>query len=453
MKPQILIVEDDRSMCEFLEVGLHKRGFEVKWTTDPRQVPDLLRSERVEVVVTDLNMPEMNGIDLTQQISGNRPDLPIIAITGFGTIESAVAVMRAGAYDFVVKPLEIDTLALVLQRAVQHRALREEIKLLRRAVAASRGFEDILGESAEMKQAFDLLSRVAEADVSVLVFGESGTGKELAARALHQRSGRRHGPFIAVNCSALPEPLLESELFGHTRGAFTDARAPRRGLFQRAEGGTLFLDEIGDLPLTLQPRLLRALQERTVRPVGSDDEVPIDVRVIAATNQDLEAAVAERRFREDLFYRLNVVQLRLPPLRARGTDVLLIAQRFVELAATRQNKRIQGLTSKAAERLLSYSWPGNVRELQNCIERAVALASYDQIGVDDLPEKIRDHCPKSVVLASEHPSELVSMEELERRYVLRVLEVVGGNKSLAAEILGFDRRTLYRKLERYGTFN
>ena len=395
-------------------------------------------------------MPGQDGIELTRQLVGNRSDLPVIVITAFGSMESAVEAMRAGAYDFVTKPLEVDSLALVLQRAVQHRALREEVKLLRRAVAASHGVDNLIGESSEMRRVFNLLSRVAEADVSVLVLGESGTGKELVARAVHTRSQRKDGPFIAVNCSALPEALLESELFGHTRGAFTDARSPRRGLFQQAHGGTVFLDEIGDLPLALQPRLLRALQERKVRPVGSDTEIDIDVRVLAATNQDLESAVSEKLFRGDLYYRLNVVQVRLPPLRARGNDVLLLAQHFLRQTAARLDKHVERMSPSVAERLLAYSWPGNVRELQNCIERAVALTAYDQLGVDDLPEKIRDYRPSQVLLASDHPSELVTMDEIERRYILRVLDVVSGNKSLAAQILGFDRRTLYRKLERYG---
>jgi two-component system response regulator AtoC len=450
MKPLILVIDDDRGMCELLELGLAKRGYEVRSTTDARKVLELLQQASFAAVVTDLNMPGQNGIELTRQLIGNRPDLPVVVITAFGSMESAIEAMRAGAYDFLTKPLEVDALAIVLQRAVQHHALREEVKLLRKAVAAAQSFDSLIGESNEMRQVFDLLSRVADADVSVLIGGESGTGKELVARSIHNRSIRKNGPFVAVNCAALPEALLESELFGHTRGAFTDARSTRRGLFQQAQGGTVFLDEIGDLPLSLQPRLLRVLQERKVRPVGSDTEVDIDVRVLAATNLDLEKAVTERQFREDLYYRLNVVQLRLPPLRARGNDVLLLAQHVLDQTAIRLSKRVQRLTPKVAERLLAYSWPGNVRELQNCIERAVALTAYDQIGVDDLPEKVRDYRPSQVLLISDHPSDLLSMEEVERRYILRVLDVVSGNKSLAAQILGFDRRTLYRKLERFG---
>jgi len=319
---------------------------------------------------------------------------------------------------------------------------------LRNAVEASRRFEDLLGASPAMRRVYDLLDRIVDADTSVLISGESGTGKELVAQALHRRGARRDGPFVAVNCAALPEALLESELFGHTRGAFTDARAARTGLLAQATGGTLFLDEIGELPLGLQPKLLRALQERMVRPVGGDTEVPFDARLITATNRDLETAVEERRFRDDLFFRINVIQIDLPPLRARGGDVLLLAQHFVDHFARRAGKEVRGLSPPAAEALLAYAWPGNVRELQNCIERAVALTRYEQIALDDLPDKVRSYRPSYVVLAADDPSELVPMEEVERRYIQRVMHAVGGNKTLAARVLGFDRKTLYRKLDR-----
>jgi two-component system response regulator HydG len=291
---------------------------------------------------------------------------------------------------------------------------------------------------------------VADSDASVLITGESGTGKEVVARALHARSKRRAGPFVAVNCAAMPEALLESELFGHTKGAFTDARAARTGLFLQADRGTLLLDEIGELPPGMQPKLLRALQERVVRPVGGSAEIPFDVRIVAATNRDLETAIEERTFRADLYYRLDVIHVELPPLRSRGSDVLVLAQRFVEEFATRAGKGVTGISAPAAEKLLAYAWPGNVRELMNCVERAVALTRYDQITVDDLPAKVKDHRPSHVLVASEDPSDLVPLEEVERRYVLKVLESAGGNKTLAARILGLDRKTLQRKVERSG---
>jgi two-component system response regulator HydG len=291
--------------------------------------------------------------------------------------------------------------------------------------------------------------KLADSDASVLVTGESGTGKEVVARALHRMGRRRNGPFIAINCAAMPEALLESELFGHARGAFTDARSSRTGLFVQSDGGTLLLDEIGELPMSLQPKLLRALQERHVRPVGGDSEVAFDVRLVCTTNRDLEEAIEEERFREDLFFRVNVVHVQMPPLRARGTDVLLLAQHFLVRYATQAGKQVVGISPAAAERLMAYTWPGNVRELQNCIERAVALTTFEQIAVDDLPEKIRAYRRSHVIVASDDPSELVPLEEVERRYILRVVEAVGGNKTLAAQVLGMGRKTLYRKLERW----
>jgi two-component system response regulator HydG len=450
MSGRVLVVDDDRSMCELLEAGLGPKGFETTWTTSAAEALERLATADVDAVVTDLNMRGMSGLELCQQVVASRPDVPVIVITAFGSLETAIAAIRAGAYDFITKPLEIDALALALARAVQHRVLRDEVKRLRRVVEDARGFGDLLGASASMRKVYDLLERVGESDASVLISGESGTGKELVARALHRRGRRGGGPFVAVNCAAVPEPLLESELFGHARGAFTDARTARAGLFLQASGGTLFLDEIGDLPFPLQPKLLRALQERVVRPVGSDVEVPFDVRLIAATNRDLEAAVEERRFREDLFFRINVLHVELPPLRARGSDVLLLAQGFIDRYAAQAAKQVTGLSPGAAERLLAYAWPGNVRELQNCIERAVALTRFEQLTVEDLPEKIRTYRRSHVLIAGDDPSELVPLEEVERRYVLKVMEAVGGNKTLAARILGLDRKTLYRKLERCG---
>jgi two-component system response regulator HydG len=300
-----------------------------------------------------------------------------------------------------------------------------------------------------MQQLYQQLAQLSETEASVLICGESGTGKELVARSIHHGSSRKDGPFVAINCAALPEALLESELFGHIKGAFTDARTDRKGLFQQAECGTLLLDEIGDMPLTVQPKLLRALEESTVRPVGSDKEIAFDARLITATNRDLLSRVDDGEFREDLFYRINVIQLELPPLRARGSDVVQLAQHFVDRIAAQADKQVTGLSEPAAERLLSYSWPGNVRELRNVMERAVALTRFDKISVDDLPDKIQNYRSSQVFVGGDDPSELVPLEEIERRYVLHVLKSVGGNKTLAARVLGLDRKTLYRKLQQY----
>jgi two-component system response regulator HydG len=447
---RVLVVDDDVSMCDLLADDLGRSGFDAVSRRSASAALEFLSTEDVDAIVTDLNMRGMNGLELCERIVTNRPDVPVIVITAFGSLETAIRAIRAGAYDFITKPFEVDALVLALERAVRHRALQEEVKRLRRAVEERCRFDGLLGESEAMKEVYDLLDRVVDSDAAVLITGESGTGKEVVAHALHHRGRRSAGPFMAINCAAMPEQLLESELFGHTRGAFTDARAARTGLFLEANGGTLFLDEIGDLPLALQPKLLRALQERVVRPVGGTEEVPFDVRLVASTNRDLETAVEEGRFREDLYFRINVIQVPLPPLRARGGDVLLLAQHFIEQHAARAEKRVTGLSPAAAERLVSYAWPGNVRELQNCIERAVALARYEEIVVDDLPERIRAYRGSYVVLAADDPSELVPLEQVERRYILRVVEAVGGNKTVAARVLGLDRTTLYRKLERYG---
>ena len=448
MERRVLIIDDDRSMCEVLETELRRRNFEAFTLTSADEALKRLNEEDFGIVVTDINMQGMSGVDLCRQIAANREDIPVVVMTAFGSMEAAVSAIRAGAYDFVTKPFEMDDLALTIERGLKHRALREEVKRLRRAVTEQQRFDDIIGTSPSMKKMYDLVSRVAETETTVLVTGESGTGKELVAKALHLRSTRKEGAFVAINCAAMPESLLESELFGHVKGAFTDARNSRSGLFVKATKGTLFLDEIGEMPAGMQAKLLRALQERTVRPVGGDTEVPFDTRIIAATNRDLETEVEEKRFREDLFYRINVVRIHVPPLRARGSDILLLAQHFLQRHQANGPQRVVGLKSAAADKLLSYPWPGNVRELQNCIERAVALTQFDHIGLEDLPERIREFKTSRITIESNDPAELLPMEEVERRYILRVLEAVGGNKTLAAQVLGFDRRTLYRKLER-----
>ncbi len=450
MPARILIVDDEQSMCDLLEADLGCRGLDTTCFTSAELAFAAVQQQPFDVVLTDLKMPGVDGIQLCERIVANRPDIPVVVMTAFGSLETAVQAIRAGAYDFITKPVEMDMLALTLQRAVDHRALQEKVKLLSEAVERTQRFDQILGASPPMQKLFDQLARIADSETSVLITGESGTGKEMVARAIHNKSRRAAAPFVAVNCAALPETLIESELFGHAQGAFTDARADRKGLFLQAEGGTLFLDEIGDLPLPMQAKLLRALEERRLRPVGGDCELPFDVRLITATNRDLDTAVEEQRFREDLFFRVNVIQIELPPLRARGTDILLLAQHFIELFTARSGKQVGGMSESVAEKLLAYSWPGNVRELRNAIEHAVALARYDQLAVEDLPEKIRDYSGRCVVLAGDNPTELVPMEEVERRYILHVLDAVGGNKTLAARTLGLDRKTLYRKLSQYG---
>jgi DNA-binding NtrC family response regulator len=451
MSGRIMVVDDDRNMCELIQTDMQQRGFHVSWYTSAEEALRILKNEEFDVVLTDMEMPGMNGIDLCDRIVLNRPDVPVIVITAFGSLETAVRAIRAGAYDFVSKPVEMDILALTLERATKHHSLQEKVKTLSEALKRSEKFDELIGSSIPMQNLYDQVSRIADSEATVLITGESGTGKELVARVLHKKSRRCSGPFVAINCAALPGTLLESELFGHTRGAFTDARSARKGLILQADGGTLLLDEIGDFPITLQPKLLRALEERTLRPIGGDSEIPFDVRIISTTHQDLESAVEEGRFREDLFFRINVIQVELAPLRARGMDVLLMAQHFTEEFAARTDKHIVGMSEAVAEKLLDYSWPGNVRELRNVIERAVALTRYEKLAVEDLPEKIRAYRSTHMIIGSNDPADLVSLEELERRYILHVLQSVGGNKTLAARVLGFNRKTLYRKLQLYGT--
>ncbi len=449
-RARVLVVDDDAEMCELLEASLAST-FEVSTSTAAERALAVLRTTHVDVLVTDLRMSGMQGIDLCRAALDVQPDLAVIVITSFGSLGAAIESIRAGAYDFVTKPFPLETITVCVERAVQHRKLKSEVRRLEEEVRHAVGLRTVVGASAAIERVRALVGRVAASEASVLLTGESGTGKELVARAIHDASPRAAGPFVAINCAALPESLLEAELFGHVKGAFTDARRTRAGLFVQADAGTLFLDEVGDMPLGLQPKLLRALQERSVRPVGGDVEVPFDVRVIAATNRDLEGALAERGFREDLYYRLNVVEVALPPLRVRGEDILLLAQHFLLRCASRDRKPVTGFTSQVADVLLRYSWPGNVRELANCIERGVALTSHERVVVDDLPERVRAEVRRVPLPLVDPPAELVTLEELERRYILQVFEAVGRSRTLAAQVLGVDRKTLYRKLERYGS--
>ena len=446
----MLVVDDDPALTELVATTLSASGYE---TVSARSVTEALEQAATRsfaAVVTDIQMPGQNGLDLCKRLVGGQPGLPVIVMTGFGSMELAIAALRAGAYDFLTKPLNTDVLVAAVARAVEASSLRAEVKRLRHAVVDSHTFDELIGDSPPMRRLFELIERIAATDTTVLITGESGTGKELVARALHRRSRRAVRPFVALNCSAVPAGLMESELFGHAKGAFTDARSSHSGLFVQADGGTLVLDELGELPLPLQPKLLRALEERTVRPVGGTAEVPYDVRLVCATNRDLETAVEDGRFREDLYYRINVIHVPIPPLRERGRDILLLAQHYIDRFAATPGNEVVGPTTSAAERLLTYAWPGNVRELRNAIESATALARHDRITLDDLPERIRRFRPTELVVPLDDTQSLQTMEEVERRYILRVLETLAGNKRQAARVLGFDRRTLYRKLERYG---
>jgi DNA-binding NtrC family response regulator len=444
---RVLVVDDDAAAGEVLHEALGLRGFDVLLASSSAQAIERLAHHPVEVVLTDLRMPGGTGIELAEHLARSQRGLPVIVITAFGSIAMAVEAIRRGAYDFLTKPYDLEVVALALDRAVAHRHLQQELELLRSSKHEP-GWGELIGQSPAMEAVYRTIERVGPADSNVLVTGESGTGKELVARALHAASQRAGGPFIAVNCGAVPEPLFESELFGHVRGAFTDARGARSGLFARASGGTLFLDEIGEMPAGMQVKLLRALQERVIRPVGSDQEVKVDVRIVAATNRDLESEVAAGRFRQDLFFRVQVIEIVLPPLRARGNDILLLASAMARATAIRRGRSVPSMPPSFASALLRYDWPGNVRELQNAIERAVALAESDELVIEHLPERIG--AAPMTLAPGDRGAELVSLEIMERRHILAVMSAVGGNKKLAAQVLGLDRSTLYRKLEAYG---
>ncbi len=450
MHGHILVVEDDIDTATLVCEALRKRGFDAHAVYSAEQCLERLRSFVADIVITDIHMATLSGIELCQRIARDHPDTLSMVITAETGLETAIAAIRAGAYDYLTKPLKVDVLAVAVARALEHLGLKNELKALRSTNLQARARHGIAGSSPAIRETVDMIERVAGSDATVLITGESGTGKELVARALHDLSGRHDQPFVAINCAAMPAPLLESELFGHVRGAFTDAKHARQGLFVQAGSGTIFLDEIGEMPAEMQVKLLRVLQERRVRPVGGDEEVEVRARVVTATNRNLEIEVEETRFREDLYYRINVVPIAVPPLRARMDDVLLLAQHFLRRIAKQLKKPVDGLSAPAARKLLEYDWPGNVRELENCMERAVALSRHSDITIDDLPVKLLEYSAAKMVVDATSPLEMITIDEMQRRYVRHVLTAVSGNKTHAARVLGIDRRSLYRRLEAHG---
>ena len=441
----IFVVDDDASSRDLLSRILASEGHRVTALADGREALEELRrgGSPPDLVVSDIRMGEVDGLELTDALRLESPDTKVILVTAFGNIDGAVEAIRRGAFDYISKPYDVDAIKVVVARALEQRRLSLENRALRRDLRDKYRLENVVGRSEAMLQVYKTAARVAATDATVLIEGESGTGKELVARAIHAASPRSAGPFVAVDCGAIAEGVLESELFGHARGAFTGAQASRRGLFEEATHGTLFLDEIGDVGPNLQARLLRALQEGTVRRVGTNEAIAVDARVVAASNRDLAQAAKEGRFREDLFYRLNVVNIRIPPLRERREDIPLLAEHFAA-----KHGRPEGATVSPAARdlLLAYDWPGNVRELENVVARALALNPSGVITPDDLPEHLRGARPAppggTSFLASDRPP----LAELDRRYASQVLRETGGNKTRAAEILGIDRKTLYRLL-------
>jgi len=410
-----------------------------------REALKKLGEEEYAVVLTDLRMQGMQGLELLNEVKQGYPGTNVIIMTAFGSVESAIDAMKQGAYDYVTKPIKNEEMALVVEKAVRDALLRREVQQLRRAVREDYSFHQILGKSKPMREVFDLIRRVADSQTNVLITGESGTGKELAAKAIHFNSDRKGGPFVPVNCAAIPEMLLESELFGHMKGAFTDAKGDKRGLFEEAHGGTLFLDEISELPLMLQAKILRAIQEKEIRRVGSTKAVSVDARIIAATNLSLTDEVKAKRFREDLYYRLNVIEIRMPPLRERREDILLLTDAFLKKCAEASKKALKGISESALALLMDYPWPGNVRELENVIERAVTLTRGEKVLPEDLPPAIHGSRGDKKVI-DDAADKTLPLEDVEKEYILRILDKTGGNKYQAAQLLGIDRKTLYRKL-------
>jgi two-component system response regulator AtoC len=440
--PRLLVVDDDSVTCRLLADVFKRDGYTVIGETDPRRALARVADEPVDLAILDVRMPELDGLSLLRGLRERLPDLPVVIMTAFGSIDTAVQAITSGAVDYLSKPMDVEEI-----RATVRKALGRSAEAQAALPVAGEELGGVVGRSPAMVEVYKTIARVAPGRSTVLILGESGTGKELIARAIHQNSPRRKRPFVAIDCGGLTETLLESELFGHVRGAFTGAIGDAPGLFAEADGGTIFLDEIGDVSPALQAKLLRVLQEHQIRPVGGSMWRAVDVRVIAATNRDLATAVEEGRFREDLYYRLKVVTLQLPPLRERREDVPLLVDHLVRRAARECRKAVTGVSEQALEWLRGYHWPGNVRELAHVLERGVALAQQEVLTAEDLPEELRRPGPAP---ARATPDDRPTLAELKRRYVHRVFEESGGNVSRAAQVLGVDRRSLYRMLQRYG---
>jgi two-component system response regulator HydG len=448
----ILIVDDDQNHLKTLQTIVKSWGYRVSGADDGAKAVDKVKEAPFALVLMDVRMAQMSGIEALRHIKAYNPSIPILIMTAYSSVDSAVEALKSGAYDYLTKPLDFEVLKITLSRALEHAGLKTENADLKSRLSADYELENIIGKSQPMKELVDMLAMIAPSEATVLITGHSGTGKELIAKSIHHNSGRRERPFVVVNCAALSETLLESELFGHEKGAFTGADKRREGRFMQADKGTLFLDEIGETSAAMQAKLLRVIQEREIQRVGGEETLSVDVRILAATNRDLEADVKEGNFREDLFYRLNVVALRIPPLSERRDDIPLLARHFLEKYARKNRKQVKGISPLAMDMLLKYGWPGNVRELENTIERAVILLPDEHITEKELPPTITgtydDECPQPAPL----PAAAVNrpLDEIEKEAILATLEASGGNKSETARRLGINRKTLHKKLKDYG---
>lgn len=454
MKANILVVDDEISIRRALERFLTGLGYQVWGVGNAEDALKILEDNLIDLALVDLVMPQMGGVELIRRIKEKTPNMVAIVMTAYGTITSAVEAMKAGAYHYLTKPFELEDISSIVATALEHHHLKEENWNLKKQLKTKYRFDNFVGASENMQYVFSMIERVADTDSTVLVLGESGTGKELVARALHYNSRRSDNPLITVNCGAIPEELLESELFGHVKGAFTGAHVTKAGRFDSADGGTIFLDEIGDMSPKLQVKILRVLQERRFEPVGSTKTHEVDVRIITATNQDLEKGVKEGRFREDLYYRLNVIPIKIPPLRERPSDINLLIQHFLKQFNEENGRNIEGVSDEAMKVLENYRWPGNVRELENMVERVIVLKGDGKIGVEDLPPHVKGEDKnfenKMVFIPMDGVSFKDVVGDFERKLIIQALERTSGNKNKAAELLKLNRTTLVEKIKKMG---
>ena len=442
---RLLVVDDDPVTLTLLNEVLSKEGYEVQTALGGEEAIAKGMDQLFDIVITDVKMGDKDGMEVLRSFKKNAPDTTVIMITAFGSIETAIEAIREGAFDYISKPFKLEEIKITAQRALEQRRLLQENRQYRQELLGKYQFENFIGRTQQILQVYKTIAKVANTKSTVLIYGESGTGKELVARSIHYNSLRNQRPFIPVDCASLVETLLETELFGHVRGAFTGALFTKKGLFEEADGGTLFIDELSNLNLSLQTKLLRFLQEHGIKRVGGTESIAVDVRVVAATNQPLEPLIKKGTFREDLFYRLNVVSITLPPLRERKEDIPMLANHFLQKFSEEHHKAISHISPEALEILMRHHWPGNVRELENTIERAIILSPHPIILPEDLPQKLLGSEQAGLTLLSEKP---LSLKEVEKSYILKVLQETKGNKKKAAEILGIDRTTLYRILEK-----
>ncbi|UCF06756.1 MAG: sigma-54-dependent Fis family transcriptional regulator [bacterium] len=444
---KILIVDDEKSMCQYLSIMLRKEGYQVKTVNNGKKALSAVKDSNFDLVITDIKMEGMNGIEVLKSIKEIDQTIPVIIMTAYASQRTAIEALNSGAFYYLVKRAKNEEIKMVIRNALAMHRVKNENAFLKKQLKKKDDFKEIIGNSEEIQKVFMLVNKVADTDSTILICGESGTGKELIAKAIHYRSGRANNPFVSINCGALPENLLESELFGHVKGSFTGAIKDKEGLFKVACGGTFFLDEVGETSPAIQVKLLRVLQEREIIPVGGTAPIKVDVRLIAATNADLEKAVQRETFRADLYYRLNVIPIVIPPLRDRHDDIPLLVDHFLKIASEKSGMQ-KSIAKEALELLVDYDWPGNVRELENVIERAVILQEHDQIHITDLPDRIRHHTRERRKLVMDNPQ--MTLEELEKEYLISVLDETNWQKKRASAILGINASTLYRKIQRYG---